>query len=187
MSTRAPVTFDISPVWKQVTPELKEEVFAFWRQHRAIGDPERARQRADEVVCIARGEDGGLCAISTAVVRVLPRLMQPLYYYRLFFARSVRGQGQVIPFYNRAREVLQSYNAGLPEPESIGVLLELESRYLDAYYKTAYVAEADSTFIGYSLRGLQLRVSYFEGARLLAPRAPRTRNAQGRTAIASLA
>ena len=173
MSTRAPVTFDVSPVWRQVTPDLKDEVLAFWQQHRAIGDPERARHRADEVVCIARGDDGALCAVSTAVVRVLPRLMQPLYYYRLFFARSVRGQGQVIPFYNHAREVLQAYNAGLAEPESLGVLLELESRYLDAYHKDAYIPEADSTFIGYSPRGLQLRVSYFKGAKLLTPRAAR--------------
>lgn len=173
MSTRAPVTFDVSPVWKQVTPQLKDEVLAFWKQNRAIGDPDRAQQRADEVVCIARGGDGELCAISTAVVRVLPRLLQPLYYYRLFFARSVRGQGQVIPFFNRAREVLQAYNASLPEPESLGVLLELESRYLAAYHKDAYIPEAGSAFIGYSPRGLQLRVSYFEGAQLLAPRAAR--------------
>ena len=52
MSTRAPVTFDVSPVWKQVTPQLKDEVLAFWKQNRAIGDPDRAQQRADEVVCI---------------------------------------------------------------------------------------------------------------------------------------
>lgn len=169
MSKRAPVAFNVTPVWKQITPEIKVEVLEFWKHNHAIGDPERAQQRADEVVCLARGDDGELCAISTAVIRVLPRLMQPMYYYRLFLARSARGQGQVIPFYNKAREVLQAHNASLPEPESLGVLLELESRYLGAYYKDAHVAEADSTFIGYSPRGLQLRVSYFEGARLLPP------------------
>lgn len=169
MSKRDPVTFDVTPVWKQVSPELKAELLEFWKRNHAIGDPARAEQRTAEVVCIARGDDGAICAVSTAVIRVLPRLRQPMYYYRLFFSKSVRGQGQVIPFYNRAREVLQAYNAGLPQPESLGVLLELESRYLDAYYKRAYVPEADSTFIGYSPRGLQLRVSYFEGVRLLPP------------------
>lgn len=171
MSKRAPVAFNMLPVWKQVTPEIKAEVLEFWRRNHAIGDPGRAQQRADEVVCLARDDDGEPCAISTAVIRVLPRLLQPMYYYRLFLAKSVRGQGQVIPFFNKAREVLQAYNASLPEPESLGVLLELESRYLNAYYKQAHVPEADSTFIGYSPRGLQLRVSYFEGARLMPPRA----------------
>lgn len=169
MSKRAPVPFDVIPVWKQVTPDLKTELLQFWRRNHAIGDPTRAEQRADEAVCIARGGDGELCAVSTAVIKVLPRLRQPMYYYRLFFAKTVRGQGQVIPFYNRAREVLQAYNAGLPRPESLGVLLELESRYLATYYKHAYVPEADSVFIGYSPRGLQLRVSYFEGAELMPP------------------
>lgn len=171
MSKRDPVAFNVVPVWKQVTPGIKAEVLEFWKNNRAIGDPGRARQRVDEVVCLARGDDGGVCAVSTAVIRVLPRLRQPMYYYRLFLARSVRGQDQVIPFYNNARQVLQAHNASLPEPESLGVLLELESRYLDAYYKAAYIPEADSTFIGYSPRGLQLRVSYFEGARLLPPQA----------------
>ncbi len=173
MSKRAPVAFNVVPVWRQVTPDIRAEVLEFWTRNRAIGDPGRAEQRADEVVCLARGDDGALCAVSTAVIRVLPRLQQPMYYFRLFFARSVRGQGQVIPFYNKAREVLQAHNASLPEPESLGVLLELESRYLDAYYKQApaRIVEADSTFIGYSPRGLQLWVSYFEGARLLPPRA----------------
>lgn len=169
MSKRPPVTFDVATVWKQVSPELKAELLAFWKENRAIGDPARAEQRANEVVCIARDAEGRLCAVSTAAIRVLPRLRQPMYYYRLFFSKSVRGQGQVIPFYNKAREVLQAYNAGLPQPESLGVLLELESPYLAAYYKQAYVPEADSVFIGYSPRGLQLRVSYFEGARLLPP------------------
>jgi hypothetical protein len=169
MSKRVPVPFEVSPVWKQVTPELKAELVAFWTLNHAIGDPARAEQRADEAVCIARGGEGEVCAVSTAVIRVLPRLRQPMYYYRLFFAKSVRGQGQVIPFYNRSREVLQAYNAGLPQPESLGVLLELESRYLATYYKRAYVPEADSTFIGYSPRGLQLRVSYFQDAELMPP------------------
>lgn len=179
MSKRDPVTFDVTPVWKQVTPELRAELLAFWKGNNAIGDPTRAQARADEAVCVARDDDGALVAVSTAVIKVLPRLRQPMYYYRLFFAKSVRGQGQVIPFFNQAREVLQAYNAGLPQPESLGVLLELESRYLDAYYKRAHVPEADSTFIGYSPRGMQLRVSYFEDARLMPP-APLLRRSQQR-------
>jgi hypothetical protein len=49
------------------------------------------------------------------------------------------------------------------------VLVELENRQLAGHYDRAYVPEGDSVFIGYSPRGLQLRVSYFEGARLFEP------------------
>ena len=169
--SRAKAVFDVSTVWKQVTPELEMELLDFWQRHHAIGDPVRATQRVPQVVCIARDHAGELCAVSTAVVRVLPRIGEPLYYFRLFFAKSVRGQGQVVPMFNRARAVLQDYNASLPQPESIGMLVELESRHLSAEHRRAYVDEGDSYFVGYSLRGLQLRVSYFRGAVLTnAPR-----------------
>jgi len=164
--SRPKLTFDIVTVWKQVTPELEAELLQFWERNHAIGDADRARQRAAQAVCIARDGDGVLCAVSTAVVRVLPLIGEPLYYFRLFFAKSVRGQGQVMPMFNRARAVLQDYSAALPRPESIGMLVELESRHLSAEHRRAYVDEGESFFVGYSLRGLQLRVSYFKDAML---------------------
>jgi hypothetical protein len=166
------VAFDILPVWKQVTPELKAELVDFWKNHKAIGDPARAAARTEQAICIGRDADGAICAVGTAIIRVLPRLLQPMYYYRLFFAKSVRGQQQMPAFFNRCREVLQAYNASLPKPESLGVLIELESGFLATFYKQAHVAEMNSTFIGYSPRGLQLRVSYFDGATLLPPVSP---------------
>jgi hypothetical protein len=159
----------IQTVWKQMTPELKSELLAFWASNNAVKDPERAVRRVEQAVCLARGSDGAISGVATAELRVLPRLLQPMYYFRLFLSKSVRGQGQVIPLYSHAKAALQAYNAALPEPESIGVLVELESQFLVRFYRNAYVAEADSTFIGYSPRGLQLRVSYFVGAVLMPP------------------
>ena len=104
-------------------------------------------------MCIARDASGAICGVGTAFVRVLPRLRQPMYYYRQFFAPEFRGQKQAIPFFNRARQVLQDYNAGLAEPESLGVLLELENQQLATHYTRAHEPAADSTFIGYSPRG----------------------------------
>ncbi|WP_189439725.1 hypothetical protein [Rhodanobacter panaciterrae] len=166
------MVFKVIPVWKQVTPELKAELVDFWKNNKAIGDPARAAARTEQAICIGRDADGAICAVGTALIRVLPRLLQPMYYYRLFFAKSVRGQKQMPAFFNRCREVLQTYNASLPTPESLGVLIELESGFLSTFYKQAHVAEMNSTFIGYSPRGLQLRVSYFDGATLLPPVTP---------------
>lgn len=170
MKDRVKTTFDVSSVWKQVTPDLQAELVEFWKRNRAISDPDKAGKRATQAVCVARDRNGELCGVSTAVLRVLPRLQQPLYYYRAFLARSVRGQGHVFPFYNACREVLQAYNAQLERPESLGMLLELESRHLVApQFQNAIVEEVDAVFIGYSPRGLVLRVSYFEGAKLMKP------------------
>jgi hypothetical protein len=156
------------PVWKQVTPELKAELLAFWKRNQAFGDGERS-ERAEQAVCVGRDEQGEICCVGTAFVLVLPRLQQPMYYHRQFFAESQRGQKQTVPFFNRCKEILQAYNASLPARESLGVLVELESDLLATYYNQAYIPHADSTFIGYSPRGLQLRVSYFDGATLFPP------------------
>ena len=163
------MSFDVIPAWKQVTPELQSELVAFWIQHRAIADPVLAAARAKQAVCIARDENGALCGVSTAVIRVLPRLRQPMYYFRQFFDESIRGQKQSIPFYNTSCTLLRDYNAALKTPESIGVLVELENTLMGRLYDRAWVEEASSVFLGYSPRGFQLRATYFEGARLGVP------------------
>jgi hypothetical protein len=159
---------EIVPVWKDVGPELGRELVKMWDGTRAIANASTAVSRSSQAVCIGRDDDGTIRAVGTAVVQVLPRLQEPMYYYRQYFDPALRGQGQAIRFFNCARQVLAAYNSALPSPESLGVLLEVENPWLAAHYARARIDEADSTFIGYSPRGLQLRVSYFEGARLTA-------------------
>ena len=156
---------DIVPVWKQVTPELATELLSMWRDNRVTVEEARAAQ----AVCVLRDEAGALCGVVTAVIKVLPRLRQPMYYYRMFFTRALRGHQQFLPAFTCARQVLQDYNAKLETPESLGLLLELENDKLGKAYPHAHEPAFDATFIGYSPRGLQLRVSYFDNAVLLPP------------------
>lgn len=160
---------EIIPVWKKVTPSLGEELMAFWRDNKAIGDDATAAARAMQAISIARDEAGTLCGVGTAVIKVLPRLRQPMYYYRQFFAKSMRGRSQLIPFYQHARQVLQDYNASLENAESIGVLIETENAKLSSAYRHAHEPAFDATFIGYSPRGTHMYVSYFDGAVLMPP------------------
>jgi hypothetical protein len=162
-------SFEIVPVWKKVSAKLSAELVDLWQRTQALADREQAIRRSREAVCIARDRSGAVCGVGTAVVRVLPRLRQPLYYYRQFFAPEFRGHKRALPFFNEARRVLEGYNESLAAPESIGMLLELENQQLVARYERAYEPAADSTFIGYSPAGLQLRVSYFKNACLLQP------------------
>lgn len=156
-------------VWNRVTPALSEELMAFWRSNKAIVDDAAAAARATQAVCIARDEAGAICGVGTAVIKVLPRLRQPMYYYRQYFAKSMRGRSQLIPFYLQARAALQDYNTSLDKPESLGVLIETENAKLSSAYKHAYEPAFEATFIGYSPRGTHLYVSYFEGAELQPP------------------
>ncbi len=157
------------PVWKQVTPELAQEIVAFWKQHNAIGDQAVANARAEQAVCVARDDAGQLCGVGTAIVKVLPRLRQPMYYYRQFFAKALRGQHQELAFYQACKQVLQTYNQSLAQAEGLGILLEIENAKIAAAYKQAVVPGFDAVFLGYSPRGMQLRASYFNNAVLLPP------------------
>ena len=157
------------PVWKQVTPELAQEIVAFWKQHNALGDEAVANARTEQVVCIARDDAGQLCGVGTAMIKVLPRLRQPTYYYRQFFAKTLRGQQQELVFFQTCKQVLHTYNQALAQAESLGILLEIENAKIAHAYNQAIVPGFDAVFIGYSPRGLQLRVSYFDAATLLTP------------------
>lgn len=171
------------PVWKQVTPELAAELVEFWRENKAIGNEAAAAARAMQAVCIARDEQGALCGVCTAVVKVLPRLRQPMYYFRQYFAQRMRGRNHIQSFHMRAKGILEDFNAALDKPESLGILLELENTKLAKVYNRAHEPAFDSTFIGYSPQGLVLRVSYFKDAVLQAPtplRAPAAVGGRGR-------
>ena len=160
---------EIVPVWKALTPELSAELVAFWNDQNAIRNAAEAGRRSEQVVCIARDAEGALCGVATAIVKVLPRLRQPMYYYRQFFAPALRGQHQELTFFQQAKRILQDYNAGLDTSESLGILLEIENAKIAAAYRRAHEPGFEATFIGYSPRGLQLRVSYFDNAVLLPP------------------
>ena len=160
---------EIVPVWKALAPELAAELVAFWRDQNAIQDEAAATRRTEQAVCIARDADGALCGVATAVIKVLPRLRQPTYYFRQYFAKRMRGRNHIRPFHLHAKQVLEDYNASLDKPESLGILLELENSKLASVYNHAYEPAFDSTFIGYSPQGLVLRVSYFKDAVLFAP------------------
>ena len=90
-------------------------------------------------MCIARDDAGQLCGVGTAMIKVLPRLRQPTYYYRQFFAKALRGQHQELAFYQACKQVLQTYNQSLAQAESLGVLLEIENAKIAHAYNQAIV------------------------------------------------
>jgi len=162
------VAANVTQVWKQVSPELEAEIVKFWTENKAIGAEKDAAKRAKQVVCIARDESGALVGVSTAHPRIVPRLRQPMYYYRNFIAESARGQKLAPVFLEMSKQALQEYNLGLSKPLCLGMIIELENKGLAQHRNEAQWKEG-FTFIGYSPKGLTLRVWYFEGVKLFAP------------------
>jgi len=162
------MSLEIVPVWKNVTPELSSQLIAMWARNQALPDPTKAAERAQQAVAVGRDtETGAIWGVGTAVLGIVPSFGQPTYLYRQFFDVGARGLKQTMPFINRARDALEAYNASLPKPESVGVMFELQNDALSERYRDLYQEEARAHFIGWSPRGKQLRIMYFDGARIL--------------------
>lgn len=173
------MSLEILPVWQQITPGLEAELVRFWCSHRAIADEKQAAARARQVACIARDDSGAIIGVSTAHPRIVPRLRQPMYYYRNFIAEGFRGRQLAAPFLLKTKQVLQDHDLALPTPVCLGIIIELENESLAAHRNDAHWSDTGFTFIGYSPKGLHLRVWYFEGARLFPP-APLNKLAEAR-------
>src|SRR5579875_2922786 len=126
--------------WQCLTDENAEAIRAFWLREHANVEGEEAIRRARQVVARVLDENGGIAAVSTAVPKTIPRLQQPMYYYRCFVGAAWRDGRLVRPLLRYTFDVLE-----------------------------AWARERDFAYIGRSVRGLDLRVRYFRGARLKTP------------------
>ena len=159
---------EIIPVWKRVGPELQAELASYWIDNGAMTDPERASKRALEVVCIAR--DGGrVVGVTTAYPQVAPTLRQPMYYLRMHIAKPARNQALSIPFVKESFAEIERQELAREKMLCLGVILQLQNARLAAHYNEAYWWQSQFVFAGYSSDNMQLRVRYFEGARLPPP------------------
>lgn len=159
----------IEAVWKKVSPELAQELARFWVTEKALPSEQAALQRVKQVVCVGRSEAGEVIAVCTVQPKLVPRLRQRLYYYRTFVGAAHRNSKLVRPMMIAARTALQTYTQGLKQPECIGIIIEFENKALGSAYRQAFYEASKLMFIGFSPKGLELRVSYFDGMQLQTP------------------
>jgi len=159
---------EIVPVWKKVGKELEAELAKFWIDHKAMLDASKAAERAAQVVCIARDGDK-LVGVSTAYPRIVPMLRQPMYYYRNYISHDYRSQGLSIPFIVASFDEIERQEAAKEKADCIGVILSIENQRLTKHYDQAFWWQSKFAYAGISRDNAQLRVRYFEGARLRPP------------------
>lgn len=158
--------YQFENVWQKVSEQLSTEIVAFWKAESALPADEDPDKRAKQVAVVMRDGDGAIAAISTVAIKRIPRLQQPLYYYRTFCAEKYRGQHTMLDMLSHCQASLLKYNTELDTPEAIGMLIELESKMLAGRYDEAQNTETGFSFIGQSPRGFNLFVRYFPGFRL---------------------
>jgi len=154
--------------WPNGTPKDGMAVLEFWRREKALVDEVQAQERLREVVLHATDANGEVAAVCTAVTITLPRLAQPMYYYRCFVGRGWRKTRLVFTLLARAFDALEAHARTHAYP-CIGVLLELENERFGTMLRAPVWPGIGFVYAGRSARGLELRVRYFRGARLKQP------------------
>lgn len=160
--------FEWITVWQSGDAALAEPVIEFWRRENAISDDAQARSRLGEIVMYAHDPDAGVAAVCTAVPATLPRLGQPMYYYRAFVGHRWRSTRLVLNLFKRSLAVLETYARDHDFP-CIGVLMEMENARFGESLRAPVWRRTGFVYIGKSKRGLDLRVKYFDGAQLHEP------------------
>jgi hypothetical protein len=162
-------SFNFVAHWQNESADNDAKVVEFWKSEGALAGDIKPDERLRQVILHAETADGEICAVSTAVPMTLPRLGQPMYYFRCFVGKKWRKTRLVFRVLNRSSEVLEAYARDNKYP-CIGVLLELENARFGETLQQPYWASTKFTYVGKSQRNLDLRVRYFHGARLKKPK-----------------
>src|SRR6056297_3212612 len=140
-------TYDV--IWHGLDDAGRAEIIAFWNEHGAITDHETARRRVDQVVAVARSDDGDLAG--------------KVFYYRTFIAPRYRNGLVVYRLLQQAVRALESYSRDNSEDGALGVYLELENPSFGKHLRQAVWRRKglEFTYIGRTPRGLERRVLWF--------------------------
>lgn len=151
--------------WQSLTPETSAAIAAFWKREQAIGDAAAIEKRVPEVVAHAVTETGDIAAVCTAVALTMPRIGEPMYYYRCFVGKAWRGSRVAFTLLRHTQHVLEAHAIANGFP-CIGIVMEMENtRFTEALRRPVWPG-LGFVYAGKSGRNLDLRVWYFRGARL---------------------
>jgi hypothetical protein len=154
--------------------DLEERLVAFWTAHGALSE-QTARERLSEVICVRLDPEEQIVAINSAYAGSAPLVGRRFWIYRRFLAPEA-DQDADREMLAAARTELERRFTGAPgEPLGLCALVsdrDLIERGPEAVWQ---LGEPDPgapwpsgglVFAGYAPGGVQVRISYFEGARI---------------------
>lgn len=165
MTATAPQKFEFVTHWQHESAADGEAVAAFWQRENALSGDVQTAERLRQVVLHARDASGNVAGVCTVVSMTLPRLGQPMYYYRCFIGKEWRRSRLVFSLLTRSFDVLEEYARANDYP-CIGMVLELENSRFGETLRAPVWTNPRFIYVGKSGRGLDLRLRYFRGARL---------------------
>jgi hypothetical protein len=160
--------YRIEPVFGRITAELNDEIVQFWLGEGALADPDVARARTRQVVCIARGASGSLASVSTVYLRTPQWTDELHYFYRMFTRRQDRVWQLSAGMLRACVEVMTK--TPLRHPRARGIVIVASNPKLRTPAGRRVLTGMGWTYVGQTAEALDVWRMPFPGA--LCPKAP---------------
>jgi hypothetical protein len=156
---------EIRPGWRHEDPELERDVVAFWRRLGILPPDVVPEARAKELCCLTY-LDGQVAAVSTATLEVLPFLKARFAMMRIAVdpAHRRRHLGESILLSSRG--LLERWSLATPQENVKGVAAVVQAANIEELKRLPVWPKTGLNLVGYTVDGQQIRVSWFEHARL---------------------
>jgi hypothetical protein len=154
----------------RIDATLTGELIAFWTGHGVL-DEATARERLADVICVRFGDDAQIVGVNSAYPAMAPLVGRRFWIYRRFLSPEADEHAER-EMLEAARAELERSFTGVPG-EPLGLCVLVADRALIARRPEAVwpLGDPDArwpgaglVFAGYTEAGIQVRISYFEGA-----------------------
>lgn len=156
---------DYRPAWKRSDPVIERDAEIFWRRENALRPTANVTTSLSSL-CAAAYRSKELVATASVSARPIPNLRCTLAMYRCFVAREMRERGIATGLTIFSRDLMEAWSSEHPEEQIVGLGAIIRSRLLVQNLDLAVYPKTKLALVGYSRRGLQIRVYWFEHARI---------------------
>ena len=153
------------PAWQRKDAKIEADAIALWQRLGVLPATVESEERAKEL-CSAAYLDGTLVGVSTVTLDMLPQLRCRFGFFRCLVDPTHRQKQIGRRLAVHSREVLCAWSKDHPEAEIAGMAAVIETKDLGGFEKEPFWPASGLTLIGYTPKGQQLRVTWFEHIRL---------------------
>lgn len=147
--------YQLEDVYASIDESLVSDVAKFWINNGAIQNPDTCRQRARQLVVVARADDGEIAGVSTAFTQTVAHNdAESCLIYRTFIAPKHRIPGLYVAIFNASRDALRAHVKGPDAPKKLMFVLE-NKKFLSPASKRIFERN-ECSFVGYDQRGLEV-------------------------------
>jgi hypothetical protein len=153
---------DFSLLWayQGSTPEMRERIVHFWREHGAVTDPGEAWRRTFEVGCITVDRQNEIAGVTSIYIDKLTAAGPTLWMYRMFIRPNSRFLGLACSMFDTTARELQT-QFGPEKGSPVGLCAVIENSKLLTRGGIRHMQRQGLRYIGPDYQDRQIWVRYF--------------------------